>query len=249
MYFESYVLIDALCAGLSQALEKGMPVPAGEGAKWKPGHAYEGKELATEHNIKQGVDLFAPPKDSDEEASSDEESEEEVEEEIGGGRSSDGGKMSKEEKKARKKEKKARKKEEKKRKKEEKKRHRDEEDKGEKKRHREEEDKGGRGDKRRREDEDSRRPRGEDREKDDAPWEQVAEIEPLPMLPPEDDGSSWRGRMDPSMKGSEGRGIGRGGGGGGRGGPRGGGSMFGRAYSGNNKRSDMSGIAGMNRRR
>ncbi|CAM9466497.1 unnamed protein product [Chrysoparadoxa australica] len=27
---------------------------------WKPGHAYEGKELASEHNLHKGVDVFAP---------------------------------------------------------------------------------------------------------------------------------------------------------------------------------------------
>lgn len=35
--------------------------PSGKGAQWRPGVAYEGKQLATTHNFHKGVDVFAEP--------------------------------------------------------------------------------------------------------------------------------------------------------------------------------------------
>ena len=34
--------------------------PSTKGAQWRPGVAYEGKELATAHNFHKGFDVFAP---------------------------------------------------------------------------------------------------------------------------------------------------------------------------------------------
>lgn len=209
-----------------------MPVPESGGAKWKPGHAYEGKELASEHDIKKGVDLFQKPKDSDSEEEDDEDEEEEEEDEIAG-RGVEDETLSKEEKKKRKKEEKKRRKEEKKaRKKEKKKRKREE------------------GEHEREEPIKRREAEGADGER----WEQQMDVpEALPVAPA---GESWRGRMDPTARSAAGDETGRRGPPPPRGGrgfmPRGGGgSMFGRAFvPGRGRgRADMSGIAGMNRRR
>lgn len=35
--------------------------PSGKGPQWRPGVAYEGKQLATSHNFHKGVDVFAEP--------------------------------------------------------------------------------------------------------------------------------------------------------------------------------------------
>lgn len=35
--------------------------PSNKGPQWRPGIAYEGKQLATSHNFHKGVDVFAEP--------------------------------------------------------------------------------------------------------------------------------------------------------------------------------------------
>lgn len=35
--------------------------PSEKGPQWRPGVAYEGKQLATSHNFHKGVDVFAEP--------------------------------------------------------------------------------------------------------------------------------------------------------------------------------------------
>ena len=35
--------------------------PSTKGAQWRPGVAYEGKQLATTHDFHKGVDVFAAP--------------------------------------------------------------------------------------------------------------------------------------------------------------------------------------------
>lgn len=35
--------------------------PSDKGPQWRPGVAYEGKQLASSHNFHQGVDVFAEP--------------------------------------------------------------------------------------------------------------------------------------------------------------------------------------------
>lgn len=35
--------------------------PSTRGPQWRPGVAYEGKQLANEHNFHKGVDVFAAP--------------------------------------------------------------------------------------------------------------------------------------------------------------------------------------------
>ncbi|CAM9325874.1 unnamed protein product [Choristocarpus tenellus] len=46
--------------------------PTGSGPSWRPGVAYEGKELANDHNIHKGVDVFAKPKESQQDSDSSE---------------------------------------------------------------------------------------------------------------------------------------------------------------------------------
>jgi len=194
---------------------------------WKPGHAYEGKDLASEFDIKKGVDLFKRPESSGQSSEDEEEvvvaGDDDEEEDGDDGR---GDTLSGKEKKRLKKEEKKRKKEEKKEKKK-------------RKRKREEEGDNRDGDMEKEADDG----RGPATSTDKSFW--GADLAEAPAAPVAADAvsdvPSWRGRLDPTRKAPTG---GRGGmpGRGGRGG-----SMFGKAFRGG--RTDTSGIGGMNRRR
>ncbi len=43
-----------------ERIERG-EAPSGKGPQWRPGVAYEGKQLANSHNFHKGVDVFAEP--------------------------------------------------------------------------------------------------------------------------------------------------------------------------------------------
>ena len=91
-----------------EALAKYGPGDGGEGAqasKYAPGHAYVGKEHASEFKLSQGVDVFAPAKPArplDDDKDDDDDDDEQEEEEIGDA-VADGGKAAKKARKAAKK--------------------------------------------------------------------------------------------------------------------------------------------------
>ena len=195
---------------------------------WKPGHAYEGKDLASQFDIKKGVDLFKKPESSEESEDEEEAPRQEEEEE--------GGSLDRRERKRLKKEEKKRKKEQKKEKK--------------KKKHKHEEEEGATRGRDRREDQ-GKGPGAST--SSDVPsksfWGSNLAADEAPARPPPADSAaaaaadvpSWRGRLDPTKRPQPG----------GRGQPfRGGGSggsMFGKAFRGG--KTDTSGMGGMNRRR
>ena len=100
-----------------EALEQGK-VPEG-GPLWKPGHAYEGKEIRGEHDLSKGVDLFAPKKEEGEEEEEDDSEGFVSSGEEGGGEEGSERKRRKEEKRRKKEAKKKLKKEKKKKRKRE----------------------------------------------------------------------------------------------------------------------------------